>query len=105
MNDINIDVDRSKGDESTSGSSGAGAGGGIRKTITVKREYGTEQIPPDTRCQECGTRAIGVVVIESDYTDQLGKSCEPLCSNHKRSRYGSDLEDVRGFEWRRFVDA
>lgn len=104
--DISIDVGASAGDESgqSSGSSGGG-GGGRRGTVAVKGKYGTEQFPPDTTCDECGARAIGVAIHEK--TRERGEVISPgtpLCGNHRDEKLDDEVADWDDWEFRRFID-
>lgn len=105
--EITIEVDASAGDKSgqSNGSSGGG-GGGRRGTVAVKGQYGTEQYPPDTLCDECNTRAVGVAIHEK--TRERGEAISPgvpLCGKHRDKKRDDEVADWDNWEFRRFIDA
>lgn len=103
MTDIEIDIDRASEDSPSSSSSGGG-GGGRRTNVMVQGKYGTEVYPPSTSCDECGARAVGILLI--DRTRRRMEKISPgtpLCSTH-RNEYRDDVADWDEWEFRRFVD-
>jgi len=101
LDDLN-DAITGEGDEGSS--NGNGGGGGRRKTIIIKSVYGSEQVPPDTSCEECNKRAIGVLVKKKKMGSGIHKTAEPLCSIHRDS-LKRDIGDVwEEYDFRRFVD-
>lgn len=107
MTDIEIEVDKAKGEQTDStDSGGSGGGGGRRSTIIVKGEFGTTQIPPDTECNKCDTQAVGVLIIPPELYDELiTEEIIPLCGEH-RDEMQVKFEEVWDImEFRRFVDA
>lgn len=109
MTDIDIDVGKSKGDEdgdNSSGSGGGGGGGGRRSHIFVKMRYGTRQFPPDTDCDECGARAVGVMIPDEDTVQDDGLvDPRPLCSTHRDDIKQDKETFFQEGEFRRFIDA
>lgn len=107
MTDIDIDVDKSAGDTTSEGSSsgGGGGGGGRRSNVFVSGEYGTKVYPPDTDCEKCKNRAVGVLLIEKTRRreDKMDTGT-PLCSQHKKKAKEEQIADWDNWEWRRFVD-
>lgn len=97
-------IDETSDEKETEDVGSSGGGGGRRSTITVKRKYGTEQFPPDSKCDECSTRAVGVIVVEKTRENTVFKEVRPLCGRHRDSMQ-SKLPDWDNIEFRRFVDA
>ncbi len=96
-------TDEGSEDSSSSGSN-SGGNGGRRSTVIVKGHYGTEQVPPDTECEKCSRRAVGVLVLEQRLGNKGTKKTRPLCSNHRDS-LKAQLGDVwEEYDFRRFVD-
>jgi len=104
MADVDIDLDKS-GDDDESGDGRSGGAGGRRSNVFVKGRFGTTQYPPDTVCDRCGDRAVGVMIIERtrQRTDDLGDG-EPLCGNHRDIVEEDEVADWDEVEFRRFVD-
>jgi len=103
--DISLDktADSDDGGSSRGGNSG---GGGVRGTITVSERYGTTVYGPETACDRCGKRAVGVLVIPDGIVsdDYVGHSAA-MCGSHRddaKESYSSAWEKC---EFRRFVDA
>lgn len=93
-----------EGSEDSDGSSGGGGGGGVRGTVRIKGLYGTEQYPPDTECEECGSRAVGVLVKEKRMGNKVTSSGYPLCSRHRDLFKESNPASWENMEFKRFVD-
>lgn len=93
-----------EGSSSSSGSGGGGHSGNVRTTIIVKSHYGTEQVPPDTECEKCPNRAVGVLVLGQMMGNKRTKKTRPLCSRH-RDEFKRGVGDVwEEYDFRRFVD-
>lgn len=93
-----------EGDGDSGGGSGGSRGGGSRTTVMVKGLYGTDQYPPDTTCHKCGTRAVGVLVMEKRLGEKVTKTGRPMCSRHRDVFKKSNTASWEEFEFRRFVD-
>jgi len=98
------DMVTGEGDAGGNSSSSGGSGGGVRSTVVVKGLYGTEQIPPDTTCEKCGTRAVGVLVFEKRLGNKTTKDGRPLCSRHRDNFKESNPAGWDEMEFKRFVD-
>lgn len=96
---------RSKESEETEGSDGSagnkGGSGGRRSTIIVKGNYGTKTISPDTDCEKCDDRAVGVLIVKKSAS--VGTTA--LCSDHRDRLKNEYPETWKHVEFRRFVDA
>lgn len=93
-------------DNGSGGSSGGGGGGGRRDAITIKGEFGTHQVTPDETCQECGARAVGVIVckVGSDTDRGSMTGWVPFCTDDAKGFAQSNGNELDDYDWRRFVD-
>lgn len=93
-----------EGSSSSGSSGGGGHGGNVRTTIIVKSHYGTEQVPPNTECEKCPNRSVGVLVLDQMMGNKRTKKTRPLCSRH-RDEFKRGVGDVwEEYDFRRFVD-
>lgn len=91
-----------KGGDKKSNSS---RGGNKRSTITLKTGlYGTEQFPPDTDCEECYRKAVGVLIMEKRIGNTVKKYGRPLCSTHVDDFKHSNPAEWDNREFRKFTD-
>jgi len=72
----------------------------------VKGEWGTKFFDTSTECEDCGSRAVGVLkdVALHDETYKGIKAAVPLCSHH-RDKVKAQNEEVWGDNtFQRFID-
>lgn len=109
MSSMTEDIDLGEalsGSGSSTQTSSSGGGGGRRSTIIIDSLYGSEQFPPDTKCQKCGERAVGVLekkeILQDEKVIEYG---QPLCGNHRDAIKRGNPETFEVCEFTRFVDA
>lgn len=73
----------------------------------MKSQYGTQFFDENSVCEECGEKAIGVLVI--DHTGELGNKLggregRTLCTPCKKFIENKGIGTGEITEWRRFVD-
>lgn len=90
------DIGKSSGKQKSSGQKR----GGLRGWVRVKAAYGTEQFGPETVCEHCSTKAVGVMVKNTN----VGIQGEPLCRRHRDKIKGEGSLAWEDRDFRRFVD-
>lgn len=104
---IEVDIGMSPdGNQESRSSSNSGGGGKVRSPISVSEKYGTSFYGTETECEQCSTRAVGVLVVKRGLLpEDAVKRSAPLCGDH-RDKYKSEYSGAWSeSEFRRFVDA
>ena len=92
----NEDTDSTK----TSSSSSSGK----REPITVSCRFGTELYEKDTECEECTSKAEGVLVYDGELFGRNPgiETGRPLCKTHRRELEAKERFDLDGYDYETF---